>query len=109
MEIIAESKNVRVSPRKLRLIVAVVKKLSPAQAVVKLQFLAKSGARPVLLVLQSALANAQNNFKKTGSELKIKNILVDEGIKMKRQDKSHSKHPGEIMKRTAHIRVTLEG
>ncbi|MBI4100074.1 50S ribosomal protein L22 [Candidatus Microgenomates bacterium] len=103
MDYIATAKSIRISPRKLRGIVNVVKKLTPAQAVNKLEFLAKSGSSPILKTLNSALANGKN-----AAGLSIKNILVDEGVKMKRRDTSHRPgREGLIQKRTSYIKVVL--
>ena len=109
MDIIAKTENVRVGPRKLRLVADAIRKMSPQDAVVKLGFLSKSASEPMAKGLKSALANDEHNFKLNMSDLKIKSILVNEGLKMKRQDKSHNKHPGLIQKRTSHITVVLEG
>lgn len=109
MEIVAQSKNVRISPRKARLIATAVKKLPLAMALQKLDFLAKKGALPISKDLKSAIASATNNLKLKVEDLKIKNIIVDEGLKMKRRDTSH--RPGKegmIQKRTSHITVILE-
>ena len=106
MEFTALSKSIRISPRKVRMVVAVVKKLTPAVAIEKLRYLAKSSSLPVLKALQSAIANSKLKIE----DLKIKNILVDEGMRMKRRDTSH--RPGKeglIQKRTSHIKVILEG
>lgn len=107
--VFAQSMNVRVSPRKLRLVADAVKKLSVASALEKLPFLAKSGAEPVLKTLKSAIANATHNLKLKIEDLKIQNILVDEGTKMKRRDMSHGARfgGGVITKRTGHIKVIL--
>lgn len=109
-EIVAKSMNVRVSPRKLRPVADAVKKLSVGQALERLPFLAKSGAKPLLLTLQSAVANATNNNKLKIEDLKIKNILIDEGLKMKRRDKSHNVRfgGGLRVKKASHIKVILQ-
>lgn len=109
MEIKAQSKYVRVSPRKIRGIATAVKKLSVDEALVKLSKLAKRGAEPLTTTLKSAIANAQNNSKLELSVLKIKNITIDEGMKMKRRDKSHGARyaGGVIVKKTSHITVVL--
>ena len=110
MDIIAKTENIRVGPRKLRLVADAIRKMAPQDAVTKLGFLPKSASKPMMEVLKAALANAQHNFKKNVSDLKIKSIWVNEGLKMKRQDKSHNnKQPGVIQKRTSHITITLEG
>lgn len=111
MEIKAIAKNVRISPRKARMVADAIKKLSLVHALEKLHFLAKKGSEPIYSTLQSALANAVNNQKLKKEDLKLKNILVDEGLKMKRRDMSHGARfgGGVIAKRTSHITVILEG
>jgi large subunit ribosomal protein L22 len=103
MEYFALSKNVRVNPRKVRLIADAVKGLSASVALTRLDFLAKSASEPIAKAIKSALANGKN------AQLKIKNILVDEGLKMKRRDTSHGARfgGGTITKRTSHIKVVL--
>lgn len=120
MEIKAQSKHVRVSPRKVRVIAATVKKLPLAQALSTLDLLAKKGAKPLIATIKSAMANAgikkndlslKDNTALDMNKLRIKNITVDEGMKMKRYDKSHGFRysRGTIQKRTSHITVILEG
>lgn len=103
----AISKSVRISPRKVRVVSDVVKKMSVAEAISKLPFSTKNGAREILKTLKSAMANSSKEIEK----LSIKNILVDEGMKMKRRDKSHGARygGGVIQKRTSNITVILEG
>ncbi|MBI3559306.1 50S ribosomal protein L22 [Candidatus Gottesmanbacteria bacterium] len=105
MEYTTLAKNVRVGPRKLRLVADFVRGLPAQEALDKLSFLIKSGAEPVTKALKSAIANS----KLKQEDLKIKNILINEGIKMKRRDKSHGARfgGGVIHKRTSHIKVIL--
>lgn len=110
MEIIAKSKHVRQSPRKLRTVAAVVKKMSITQAENRLMLLPKAATMPILKTLRSALANAVNTFKIDKSKLSISNILVDEGFRIKRGDRAHGARwdRGMIQKPTAHIKVILQ-
>lgn len=103
MEYTAKALNVRVTPRKARAVADVVKKMTAKEAITKLPFLAKSASEPVLKVIKSAMANARKD------NLTIKNILIDEGLKMKRRDTSHGARfgGGVITKRTSHIKVVL--
>ena len=105
MEFVALSKYVRVSPRKARLVVGAVKNLSVSVALDQLLFLSSSSSLPLVKTLKSAVANSKLEAK----DLKIKNILVDEGTRMKRQDKSHrfGRDRGVIQKRTSHFKVIL--
>lgn len=107
MEITAQSKSVRISPRKIREVAIVAKKLTIEDALNKLSYSTKNGAYEILKTLKSAIANG----KVGADKLKIKNILVNEGIKMKRRDKSHGARygGGVIQKRSSNITVILEG
>lgn len=109
MEIIAEAKNVRVSPRKVRLVADAISKMPLEMAVARLYLMAKSAAIPIRKVLESALANAVNNGKLSKENLTIKAILVGEGFKMKRRDmrRNAKVDVGLIQKRTSHIKVIL--
>ena len=110
MEYQAISKLVHVSPRKARLVADAVKKFSPAQAMEKLEFMAQAVSLTINKTLKSAVANATQSGKVKTQDLKIKNIIIDEGVRMKRQDTSHRPgHQGLIHKRTSHIKVILEG
>lgn len=105
METRAIAKNVRVTPRKMRTVVDAIKGLPLEIATNKLEFLAKASSEPILKAIRSAIANAKDK-----TNLKIKNILVDEGIKMKRRDTSHGARfgGGVISKKASHITVILE-
>lgn len=111
MDIISKSKQVRVSPRKMRLIADLVRGMSAVAALERLDYLAKSGARPMLKAIKSAVANASNNHKLQVEVLKVKNVTIDEGLKMKRRDTSHGARygGGMITKKASHITVILEG
>ncbi len=109
MDIIAYTKFIRMSPRKLRLVAKHVKSLGPDEASSKLPFLEKRAALPILKTLNSAIANAINNHKIEQKNLRIKNILIEEGARVKRMDKSHGArfNRGILQKRMSHIKVIL--
>lgn len=109
MEIIAKSKFIRTSPRKLRLVVRALKGLSPAKAQIILAQVNKGAALPVSKTLKSALANATNNHGFKEEKLKIKKIEVDGGPIYKRMRPISRGRSHAIKKRTSHITVILEG
>lgn len=109
MEITATAKNVRVSPKKVRLVVAQIKKMSPSKAVLLLDFINKSSALPLKKVISSAIANAKNNFGLEEASLAFKSILVGKGIVFKRYQPVARGRAHPILKRTSHIQVILEG
>ncbi|MFC1727531.1 50S ribosomal protein L22 [Patescibacteria group bacterium] len=110
MEIIAKSKYVRQSPRKLRLVAKMVRGMMVDEAEVLLSHMNKKAARLILLTLKQGIGNAVNNFQLEKMSLKIKALEVNEGPGFKRMDKSHRAFRwGNIKKRTAHISMVIEG
>lgn len=95
------------SPRKLRLVADVVRKMETGKALVQLQFLNKVAAEPVKKLILSAIANAEHNFSLDKDNLFIKAIKVDEGVTLKRwMPKAHGRAT-VIRKRGCHVHVTL--
>jgi large subunit ribosomal protein L22 len=76
--------DLQMSPRKVRLVTDLVKHKSVAEAIVQLQLISKKAAYPILKLVNSAVANASNNFKLNPALLVIKNITVDQGRTTKR-------------------------
>jgi len=110
VEVIAKSKFIRQSPRKLRLVAKPLCGLKATEALAILENLNKRAAGPLLLVLRQAIGNAVNNFNLKKESLKIKSLEIGEGPRYKRTDKSHRAFRwGTIQKRTSHIRLILEG
>lgn len=109
MQFFATAKSVRISPRKVRIVTDAIKKLKLAVASEKLKFLSKAAAEPIYKALRSAVANAIQSGKVQESDLRIENILIDEGSRMRRRDTSHrqSRDSGIIHKRTSHIKIIL--
>lgn len=110
MDIRAEAKYIRMSPRKARLVVDMVRGKKAQEALVILKFVSKAAAEPVAKVIASAVANAVKNFNQKADQLVIKKIVVKEGPRYKRRDKSRrAMRFGIIQKRTSHLEVVLEG
>lgn len=109
MEIKAEAKNIRKSPRKIRLVADGLRGKNPADALEVLKFTSKAAALPLSKVIKSAMSNATNNLKMDPKVLIIKEIMINEGPVLKRfQARSRGMaHP--ILKRGSHIRIVLEG
>lgn len=109
MEIIAQSKFIRMSPRKISLVAKALRGLEASGALEILKNLNKKAAEPLLLTLKQGIANAINNFKLDKSSLVIKRIEIGKGVTYKRgQPISRGQwHP--ILKRTSHLRIVLEG
>jgi len=94
------------SPRKLRAVVALIKKMKPAEAIEKLPFATRRAAGDLSKVIKSALANAKNQGVGE-TDLIFKEIQIGEGPRLKR-GRAASKgawHP--FKRRMSHIRVIL--
>ena len=102
----ATQKYLIMSPRKLRLVVGLIKKLKPVDAIEKLPFASRRAATDLGKVIKSALANAKNQGV-SETDLVFKEIQIGEGPRLKR-GKAASKgrwHP--FKHRMSHIRVVL--
>ena len=106
MEVRAVAKNIRVSPRKLRPLVNMVRGKRVDEALTILKFASTPKARVVAKVVSSAVANAENNFQ-TSSDLRIVRIFVDEARTMKRYSARARGRVNPILKRSSHITVIV--
>jgi large subunit ribosomal protein L22 len=84
MEARAVAKYLRISPQKTRLVADVVRGKSVGEALQILSYMPKKGARKIKKVLESALANADQNPNIDVDILYIKKIMVDQGPQLKR-------------------------
>jgi large subunit ribosomal protein L22 len=107
MEVKAISKDTGVSPRKMRLIVGMVRGKKVEEALNILRFAPTSNAVIVAKTIKSAAANAENNFQMTTSELKIVKITADEARMLKRFRPRARGRANQILKRSSHITVVV--
>lgn len=107
MEVKAILRHLRMAPRKVRLIVDAVRGLGVAEAETRLKFIQREAARPVLKLLQSAVANAEHNFKLDREKLFIRTIVADAGTTLKRSRPRAMGRAAPIRKRTTHISIVL--
>ena len=103
----ATAKYVRVAPRKARLVVDQIRNQSVAKALELLQFNGRAAAVPVAKVVNSAVANAENNHGLRGADLVIARAYVDEGPTIKRFRPRAKGSASRINKRTCHITVVV--
>jgi len=108
MEVKASLKYLRTSPRKVRLVTDLIKGLPVQNAEAQLNHLSKKSSLPVLKLLKSAVANAENNFQLDKSNLYIKIARVDEGPALKRWRARARGSAYTIKKRTSHIFIILD-
>lgn len=107
MEYIAIAKNIKMSPRKVRLIADGVKKKNLARALLMLNVMNKRASNPIKKAIESAIANATNNFQAKRDELTIRDIIIGEGVSMKRYHFAGRGRTRPYKRRTSHIRVIL--
>ncbi|MBK81936.1 MAG: 50S ribosomal protein L22 [Gammaproteobacteria bacterium] len=107
MQVSATAKRLRVSPQKARLVVDLVRGKPVGEALDALAFSTQKAAGLVRKVVESAIANAENNEGADIDELKISEIFVNEGLTMKRIKPRAKGRADRIFKRTSHITVTV--
>ena len=107
MEVSATAKRLRISPQKARLVADQVRGKAVADALDSLNFSTKKGAVLVRKVVESAIANAENNEGADIDELTVSEIFVNEGLTMKRIKPRAKGRADRIFKRTCHITVTV--
>jgi len=106
MKVTAVSKDVRVSSRKVKLVVDMVRGKKVDEALTILRFLPPTvAAQAVAKTIKSAAANAENNFQMEPAELKITDIFANEGHTFKRFRPQARGRVNPILKRCTHISV----
>ena len=101
-------RQIRISPKKASLVAALVRNKSAVEAVDILKFTPKKAAPIIKKIIESAMANAENNFKQKRESLYVKEIVVTEGPTFKRRVPVSRGRAHPILKRTSHITVRLE-
>jgi len=108
MEVKAKHKNARITARKVRTLRPVLLGLSAVEAQAQLTWQSGKAADIILAVLQSAMANATNNFDIDQKDLIVADIIIDGGFTMKRHNPVSRGMAHPILKRNAHVTVVLE-
>jgi len=103
----AQAKYVRCAPRKARLVVDHIRGKSVGDARAILTHTPRAAARDVLKLLESAVANAENNHELDPDDLVIRKVYVDEGPTLKRYQPRALGRATRIRKRTSHMTIQL--
>jgi len=106
-EVKATAKYIRIAPRKVRIVMNLVRGKSVADALAILKFTPRVGADAVEKVLRSAIANAENNFDMDVDRLFISSAFVDQGPTLKRIHPRSRGQAFKILKHTSHITVAV--
>jgi large subunit ribosomal protein L22 len=107
MKVHAKNRYVMISPQKLRLVCDQVRGMAAQQAQVALDFMPNKGAQIVKKTLDSAIANAENNFDLNPAGLYIAEIFADEGPRLRRFKAGARGRYKPRVKRTSHLTVIL--
>lgn len=107
MEITAQLNNLRIAPRKVRAVTARLRGLDARRAKSQLAYTVRRSAPPLAKLLDSALANASRNFGLVQDNLYIKQVIVNEGTKLKRFRPKGFGMTAPLEKKTSHIKIIL--
>jgi large subunit ribosomal protein L22 len=107
MQVEARLRYARISPQKCRLVANAVRGKAVGNALATLKFMPKKGAGLVLKVLESAVANAENNLGADIDELKVSRIEIDTAPVLKRFHARAKGRGNRIVKRNSHILVQV--
>ena len=107
MQARSEAKHIRISPRKMKPIADLVrgKNVKDAQAILK--FTPRKGAEIFLKVLNSAVANAENNNHLDVDTLIVKDIYANQGPTMKRWNAGSMGRANPVLRRSSHVGVVV--
>ena len=106
-EVSAILNGVRISPQKARLVADLIRGKKVDNALDILNFSPKKGAEILKRVVETAIANAENNNGADIDELKIKTIYINKGTVLKRIRAQSKGRAGKIIKPTSHITVIV--
>jgi len=101
------ARYVRITPQKARRMVDLIRGLPAAEAKTVLRFAPQAASEPVGKVLDSAIANAENNHGLDADILVVSSAYVDEGPTLKRFRPRAQGRAFRIRKRTSHITVVV--
>jgi large subunit ribosomal protein L22 len=104
----AHARDLHIAPRKMRLVTNLVKNMNALDAMVQLQHTEKKASPMLIKLIQSAVANAKNNFSMDPQHLFIKSITADMGKVMKRYFPRARGSAFEIRRKMSHVNIVLE-
>jgi len=108
MEVKAIVRGLPIAPQKIRLVCDEVRGKNADQAMTILRFMPQKGAKFVRKLIESAVANAENNFELNRIDLYVKTIFADEGLSMKRMKAGARGRYKPRIKRSSHVTVILD-
>jgi large subunit ribosomal protein L22 len=109
MKVEASLNNLRIAPRKVRLVAHSIVGLPVQVALAVLAKQVKRSSAPMETLLKSAIANATHNFDLDQATLVIRSVSVGDGLRLKRFMPKAFGQATQILKRSSKIRIILEG
>jgi len=107
MKVRVKTRNLPISPLKLRLVANLIRNLPVTEAKYLLAATNKKAADLIYASLSSAIANAQNNHNLPEHSLIVDEIRVDEGMRLKRYKPRAKGIAGRILRRRSHLTIML--
>lgn len=107
MEAKACVNTIRIAPRKVRLVVDLIRGKNVSDAYAILRNTPRGASKTVEKLLKSAVANAEHNYQLDQNKLFVKEIYVGEGKTLKRMQPRSQGRGFAILKRTSHIYITV--
>lgn len=104
----ANAKNIRISPKKLRVVAEVVRGMNAEQALKFLKFAPKKGTDLLYKIVHSAVSNAVHNDSQKADELMIDTLIITKGIVYKRGRPVSRGRMHPILKRTSNVKLELQ-
>ena len=108
MEAVAKVTHVRIAPRKVRVVIDLIRGKSVGEAIGILRNTPKAASPVVEKLLKSAIANAENNFHMNVENLYVSEVYADQGPTLKRIQARAQGRAFRINKRTSHISLVLK-
>lgn len=109
MDVKAVARYVRISPRKVRPVMALIKGKGVAEALAVLRFTPNRASQAVAKVVRSAAANAENNLDLGRDTLRVAQAYVDSGPSVRRMQARARGRADVIKKRSSHITIVVQG
>jgi large subunit ribosomal protein L22 len=107
MDVRATARYLPISAQKMRLVCDQVRGMDADQALTVLRFMPQKGARYLFKLLESAVANAEENFEMNRRDLSITHVVANEGPSMKRVKAGARGRYKPRVKRSTHLTVVL--
>jgi len=108
MPVTAKLRELKIAPRKVRLVAGLIRRKGVKEAQGLLRFTVKKGCLPILKLLNSAISNAKNNHQLSENDLYVAKVFVDEGRKQRKFRARARGTASFIKKRSSHVTIILD-